>query len=483
MSRKIVKFASLWFFSMSLLFSVLLPVVRSAYFSEANGETVKSINTNIFTRTQSVAASAGFGVALGDLDHDGDLDAFVANALHESSPSNANKVWVNDGNGNFSDSGQSLGKLDSNAVALGDLDSDGDLDAFVGNTVTNTIWLNDGAGTFHDSGQQLGTNESHAVAFADVDSDGDLDVYVANNGQQNALWLNNGVGEFTLSSQDLGNLDSYSAAFGDLDGDCDVDLFVTNYSPSLANQVWLNDGNGRFTDTGQRLGNAQSYTAVLGDLDRDGDLDAYVANGNTDEIWLNNGDGTFQISPQSLDTDSGFGAALGDFDADGDLDLFLPIYSGGNGVHIWLNDGTGQFGEQIVIAEEDAANFFVALGDLDGNDTLDAFVTSINHTDGNGVWINQHVAGGDVRAINNSPLFPGISVVLSATHRVESDAAYHWDFGDGSSGDGAVVQHVYARCGVYTAVVTTTNLLQQETGTTIVIIAAPESLFLPLVLR
>ena len=58
-------------------------------------------------------------MSLGDLDGDGDLDAFVAN-LDE-----ANRVWLNDGSGNFTDSGQSLGDSDSEGLSLGDLDGDG----------------------------------------------------------------------------------------------------------------------------------------------------------------------------------------------------------------------------------------------------------------------------------------------------------------------------------------------------------------------
>jgi hypothetical protein len=57
-------------------------------------------------------------VALGDVDGDGDLDVFVANN------GQANRVWVNDGSGGFSDSGQSLGSSFSYGVALGDVDGD-----------------------------------------------------------------------------------------------------------------------------------------------------------------------------------------------------------------------------------------------------------------------------------------------------------------------------------------------------------------------
>jgi len=54
----------------------------------------------------------------------------------------ANKVWLNDGSGNFSGSGLSLGSSTSLDVALGDLDNDGDLDAFVANNGADKVWLN-----------------------------------------------------------------------------------------------------------------------------------------------------------------------------------------------------------------------------------------------------------------------------------------------------------------------------------------------------
>ena len=482
MKQQFLNLTTILFMSTIALFLVLASLETQAYV-EIGGETAVSLTTTIFTRTQTIGQSASFGVTLGDLDDDGDLDAFVANVLFETAPSSANNVWLNDGNGQFTDSGQMLGSQDSYAVALGDLDGDKDLDAFVANDGENTIWLNDGEGNFSDSGQKLGANNSHTVLLADVNQDGNLDAYVANYGQANVLWLNDGTGLFSQSPQMLGNNDSYSAAFGDLDGDCDLDLFVTNYDPSVANQVWLNDGTGQFSDTGQRLGTMPSYTPLLGDFDRDGDLDAYVANVNTDELWLNNGDATFALSSQSLDTDSGFGAGIGDFDADGDLDIFLPIYSGENGVHILLNDGTGQFAERQNILETDAANYFVALGDLNGNSLLDAFVTSIFHTDGNGIWLNQLSSAGTLSATHSSPTYLGVPIVFTATASSDPNTTYQWNFGDGNSSEGAIVQHVYERCGEFTAVVTATQNEQVEIATTTVTLSRANAVFLPMVAK
>jgi hypothetical protein len=140
------------------------------------------------------------------------LDAFVAN------DSEANRVWVNDGSGSFSDSGEALGSSDSRAVALGDVDGDGDLDAFVANYggQANRVWVNDGNGGFSDSGQALGYSDSRAVALGDVDGDGDLDAFVANANQANRVWVNDGSGTFTDSGQALGSSDSLGVALGDV---------------------------------------------------------------------------------------------------------------------------------------------------------------------------------------------------------------------------------------------------------------------------
>lgn len=145
--------------------------------------------------------------------------------------------------GTFSDSGQLLGSSDSEGVALGDLDGDGDLDAFVTNFYTfpaNKVWLNDGTGLFTDTGQALGAFESRCVALADVDADGDLDAFVANSLDPSRIWLGDGSGIFHDSGLTLGRqtvFRSYGVAIGDVDGDGDLDAFEVNDS---ANTVWLN---------------------------------------------------------------------------------------------------------------------------------------------------------------------------------------------------------------------------------------------------
>lgn len=81
-------------------------------------------------------------MSLGDLDADGDLDAFVT-----ASSDQDNRVWINDGEGNFSDSGERLGNQYTFDASLGDLDDDGDLDAFTVSLFgqANRVWVNQDA--------------------------------------------------------------------------------------------------------------------------------------------------------------------------------------------------------------------------------------------------------------------------------------------------------------------------------------------------
>jgi hypothetical protein len=94
----------------------------------------------------------------------------------------------------------------------------------------------DVSGYFSDSGQKL-SGGSMDAALGDLDGDGDLDAFIANSGK-NRVYLNDGEGHFTSSKQS-GNYYSSSVALGDLDGDIkDLDgncnKFQRTTKPGLA---------------------------------------------------------------------------------------------------------------------------------------------------------------------------------------------------------------------------------------------------------
>ena len=187
-----------------------------------------------FQRSQSVSMpdSDGFPaglwrIAAADLNGDTRVDLFLTGCCGGGVPIGEdhlaptlclfNSVWLSDGQGLPHDTGQKLGLGSSEAVALADMDADGDLDAFVANSAyqdeqleavaydPNRVWLNDGQGTFSDSGQQLGHQRSYAVALGDLDGDGDLDALVGNQGPDE-VWWNDGRGHFSLGDQTPGKI-------------------------------------------------------------------------------------------------------------------------------------------------------------------------------------------------------------------------------------------------------------------------------------
>lgn len=162
---------------------------------------------------QNVGSNFATAAALGDLDGDGDLDVVIGSSAYYR-----NRVWMNNGLGVFSDSEQDLGADSTGGIEVGDLDGDGDLDVFISNSnaggtfgYANKVWTNNGNGTFSDSGQALGGQRSSDVALGDLDGDDDLDIFVANAfGEADRIWLNENPPASVSLTVDKGSLGEVS---------------------------------------------------------------------------------------------------------------------------------------------------------------------------------------------------------------------------------------------------------------------------------
>ena len=92
------------------------------------------------------------------------------------------QAGVNGGTGVFTETGGALGSdWPFYELELADVDGDGDLDALV-DVDPIEIWLNDGTGTFTDSGNTIDSTDLQAIALGDLDGDGDLDAVLGKSG-------------------------------------------------------------------------------------------------------------------------------------------------------------------------------------------------------------------------------------------------------------------------------------------------------------
>jgi hypothetical protein len=402
------------------------------------------------------------GLAVGDVDGDGDRDVWVA-AYGRS------RLFLNEGGMRFREVGRERGLDDPPWTVAGaflDADGDGDLDlysvayldmpvashVFCGPSrdlrtychvdrwpgLDDRLWINDGLGAFRDGSDAAGLRgmrgKGLAAVAADYDDDGDADVFVANDSQANVLLRNDGTGRFSDAGRRAGldlNAEGRSEACmgsdaGDLDGDGDLDLYVANFEQET-NTLYRNDGGLFFTDVSTSSGAGVPSLPALGfgvvflDIENDGDLDIYVANGHImdnveryqpgsrhaqpDQLYLNDGRGRFRLAPAEFgpslsEARVGRGVARADLDRDGDTDLVVS----NNGGAPWVLRNDAATGHRIVLR----------LAGPDGR--ADAEGARVTLTAGGRTLVRELVGGAGYASHSDSELVIG----LGDATRVES---------------------------------------------------------------
>jgi hypothetical protein len=335
-------------------------------------------------------------VVAGDLDGDTDLDvlAFAESlvwAQHSGPPGwnppiwhvhpGRDRMWRNVGNGQFQDATASLPSIGRQvrAVALADLDLDGDHDVVIGNATSpigggsSVMLRNSGNGTFTIDPQPAPVGHDVRSLHAH-DVDGDLDVDVIANGATGGLYRNSGNGTLTFATVPLlpspGDL-----LAGDFDGDGRVDYGVR------AGNGWSaarNLGNGFAVVTNEpaALIAAADQPLFAADFEQDGDTDLFaVADAlRPMQVWRHTGLGA--PAPLPGLAESVFerrGVAVVDLDGDGAPDL-LGFAPGRR--FVLRNDRHGRFEPRSAGAftTDTFAIDAVATGDLDGDGAIDVVV-------------------------------------------------------------------------------------------------------------
>jgi hypothetical protein len=330
----------------------------------------------------SVETNNTHAVALGDIDLDGDLDLICGNLDRGST------VYMNDGGFFAADPGFLNETEAALSVALGDVDGDGDLDLVCGNSAqSNSLYLNQG-GFFTKASWSSGPDSiTYGVVLADIDLDRDLDLVCVNWHQSNTVYINTN-GSLSTSPDTISNVQdsTRSVAVGDIDGDGYLDLICGNHGK---NTVYMNNGGAFESTPAQTFGPPVRTTGIaLGDFDGDGDLDLVCSNFNqNNNVYLNQG-GLFDPVPVwSYGPDSTLSVDVGDVDSDGDLDL---VFANKNQVNsIYLNQGGPEIFSVAPVWSSAAANKTTAakLGDLDGDGDLD--LVCGNSDEINTVYLNE----------------------------------------------------------------------------------------------
>ncbi|TCN30208.1 FG-GAP-like repeat-containing protein [Sinorhizobium americanum] len=286
----------------------------------------------------------------GDVDGDGDRDILV------SGDNGNGRLYLNNGDNTFADSGARFPGQFQSDNALVDIDLDGDLDAVFHNGLGNIdVYRNNGAASFTqvqsiDPGRgPNGFAASRGFVTADFNGDGYSDLYVplgntATHSDVPLVLINDGTGHFVEQPQALPSEAAMRPAVGDVDGDGDLDILYGGsaiFSDPVPGDgaVLLNDGNGNFTVGQSSFGAADTSAVELGDVDGDGDIDAMVRSSAGLALWKNDGTGGFQFH-HSVKSGAVGAYTMTDFDGDGDLDL---TYSAADLVQSMVNDGQGNF--------------------------------------------------------------------------------------------------------------------------------------------
>lgn len=364
------------------------PQVPPVGFTSITAEAgIDFIHTNGAYGEKLIPEAIGSGLAFLDYDNDGDQDLLLVNSTWFTGQGQAEEptqaLYRNDGSGRFTNVSQQAGlafPCYCMGVAVGDYDNDGWTDVYITALGRNHL-LRNAQGSFMDvteASQTGGVDDdwSTATTFIDIDTDGDLDLFVGNYvvwsreidleidfqltglgraigapnhffGTTNRLYRNDGGGSFTdisdasgiVVDRQQGAASGKALAVAPIDYDSDglIDLFVAN--DTTRNYLYHNLGGGRFEEIGVLEGiaydrNGKSTGAMGIDtayFRNDNDLGIVIGNfANEMSSLFVTADGQAPFLDEAILEGIGptsrlaltFGLFFFDYDLDGRLDLF-----------------------------------------------------------------------------------------------------------------------------------------------------------------
>jgi hypothetical protein len=260
--------------------------------------------TGVTSPLATYNASTSSAPTFADIDDDGDQDAFIGTTIGTVD------FVRNNGTVNAPDFADQTGVTNplagvnvspgSATPVFGDIDNDGDLDAFVGaGDGTIKFFRNNGTASAPSFAEQTGVANplaavdllsSSSPALVDIDADGDLDAFVGSKNDVVRYYRNNGTPQApAFASQvanpliDVSGLSAATPAFADIDNDDDQDAFVGIFDGTI--KYVRNNGTPSAPDFAAQTGVTNPLAGVdvgdgaaptVADIDNDGDLDLIV---------------------------------------------------------------------------------------------------------------------------------------------------------------------------------------------------------------
>jgi Ca2+-binding RTX toxin-like protein len=324
----------------------------------------------------SVAAA---GVIAEDLDGDGHADIL-------SAASDQLRLLRGDGRGRFELEPKNVAKVKDDFIdsEAADVNGDDDTDlialgGFFGDSVR--AYVGKGDGTFQAGAPVEPTaDRPEALAVGDLDGDGDDDAVVGGFQSVQPI-LNDGAGGLSLRPviEGPGNC-CRRVAIGRVNGDAFADVVAVDPFEGIV--VLLGDGAGNFTQQAPQFvvdANGPSLTSVaLADLNADSRTDVVLLDCSEDEnfLWVLHGDGTGAFTaqpPVAVRYEAGCSAdslELADVDGDARLDALVAYFDWSAGSISVLPGIPGGFAPGVAFAVRGVEGAATADFDEDGRADL-----------------------------------------------------------------------------------------------------------------